>query len=103
MYSRTDFGPYTLVTREDKDMVRAITRIMGSKTEERTLSDCNYGSPAPNHKAHSRGAGKPQRELPSGKKARNKRKSPPKFFNLHKWALSNPLNHHESKFKRIRK
>jgi ATP-dependent RNA helicase RhlE len=38
---------FTLVTGEDKAMVRAINRVIGSEIEERTLSAFDYGSPAP--------------------------------------------------------
>ena len=38
---------FTLVTGEDRDMVRAITRIIGSEIEQRVLSTFDYGSPAP--------------------------------------------------------
>lgn len=34
---------FTLITGEDKDMVYAINRIIGSKVEERTISTFNYG------------------------------------------------------------
>ena len=38
---------FTLVTREDTDMVRAIERILGSKLERRTLPGFDYGAKAP--------------------------------------------------------
>jgi ATP-dependent RNA helicase RhlE len=34
---------FTLITAEDAQMVKAIDRVLGSKTERRTLSDFNYG------------------------------------------------------------
>ncbi|MFW6082337.1 MAG: DEAD/DEAH box helicase [Desulfosalsimonas sp.] len=36
---------FTLVTDEDKDMARAIDRVIGSKVERRRLSDFNYEAP----------------------------------------------------------
>ena len=71
---------FTLVTGEDKDMVRAINRIIGSKIEQRTLSAFDYGSPAPNREGRSQWIGKPQRKLSGVKKSRNKTKSLPKFL-----------------------
>lgn len=38
---------YTLVTREDSDMVRAIERILGSSIERRTMDGFDYSAPAP--------------------------------------------------------
>ena len=72
---------FTLVTGEDRDMVRAINRIIGSEIEQRTLSTFDYGSPAPNRKGRSQWIGKPQRKLSGLKKRRNKTKSLSKFFN----------------------
>ena len=36
---------FTLITSDDKQMVKAIDRLMGSKVEHRTLMDFDYGSP----------------------------------------------------------
>jgi ATP-dependent RNA helicase RhlE len=72
---------FTLVTGEDRDMVRAINRIIGSEIEQRTLSTFDYGSPAPNRKGCSQWTGKPQRNLSGVKKRGNKTKSLSKFFN----------------------
>ena len=71
---------FTLVTGEDKDMVCAINRIIGSEVEQRTLSTFDYGSPAPNRERRSQWIGKPQRKLFGVKKSRNKTKSLSKFF-----------------------
>ena len=71
---------FTLVTGEDKDMVRAINRIIGSKIEQRTLSTFDYGSSTTNREGRSRWIGKPQRKFSGAKKRRNQRKSPSKFF-----------------------
>ncbi len=38
---------FTLVTPEDRDMVQAIERAMGSALEPRTLADFDYNAPAP--------------------------------------------------------
>jgi ATP-dependent RNA helicase RhlE len=37
----------TLITSDDKQMVNAIDRIIGSKVERRTLTDFDYNAPAP--------------------------------------------------------
>ncbi|MFP4040135.1 MAG: DEAD/DEAH box helicase [Desulfosudaceae bacterium] len=37
---------FTLITRDDKDMVQAIKRVIGSKVEQRTLATFNYDTPA---------------------------------------------------------
>ncbi len=62
---------FTLVTPEDRDMVRAINRLTGSEIEQRTLSTFNYGSPAPDRNGRSRWTGKPQRKLSGVKNRRN--------------------------------
>jgi len=66
---------FTLVTGEDRDMVRAINRLIGSEIEQRTLSTFNYGSPAPNRESRLRWTGKPQRKLSGVKNRPNKRMS----------------------------
>ncbi len=38
---------FTLITGEDRDMVRAINRVIGSEIEQRTISAFDYGSPMP--------------------------------------------------------
>ena len=50
---------FTLITRDDNQMVNAIDRIIGSKVERRTLADFNYNAPAP--KKHMRAIPSPQR------------------------------------------
>ena len=67
---------FTLVTGEDRDMVRAINRIIGSEIEQRTLSTFEYGSPAPNREGRSQWNRKPLGNLSGLKKRRNKTKSP---------------------------
>ena len=71
---------FTLITGEDKNMVRAINRIIGSEIEQRTLSTFDYRSPAPNRKGRSQWIGKPQRKLSRVRKSRNKTKSLSKIF-----------------------
>jgi ATP-dependent RNA helicase RhlE len=71
---------FTLVTGEDRDMVRAINRIIGSKIEQRTLSTFDYGSSGANRERRSQWSGNPQRKFSGVKKRRNQRKSPSKFF-----------------------
>jgi len=48
---------FTLVTDEDKDMIRALERIMGGPIKRETLSDFDYTPPAPPRSAHERGNG----------------------------------------------
>ena len=45
---------FTLITSDDKQMVNAIDRVIGSKVARRTLTDFNYNAPAP--KKHMRAA-----------------------------------------------
>jgi ATP-dependent RNA helicase RhlE len=58
---------FTLVTIEDKDIVRAINRTIGTEIEQRTLPAFDYGSPAPSRKGHLQGAGKLQRKRSGAK------------------------------------
>ena len=71
---------FTLVTGEDRDMVRAINRIIGSQIEQRILSNFDYRSPGPNRQDRSRWAGKPQLKLSGLKKRRNQTKSRSKYL-----------------------
>jgi ATP-dependent RNA helicase RhlE len=71
---------FTLVTGEDKDMVRAINRIIGSEIEQRILSTFDYGSSAPNRGDGSQRIAKPQQKLSGVKKRRNKTKSLSQVF-----------------------
>jgi len=71
---------FTLVTGEDKNMVSAINRIIGSEIEQRTLSTFDYGSPVPNRTGRSQWVGKPQRKSFGVKKNRNKTKTLSKIF-----------------------
>jgi len=67
-----------VVTGEDKNMVRAINRIIGSEIEQRILSTFKYGSPASKREGRSQWTGKQHRK--GLKKKRNQTKSPSKFF-----------------------
>ena len=58
---------FTLVTIEDKDIVRAINRTIGTEIEQRTLPAFDYGSPVPSRKGHLQGAGKLQRKRSGAK------------------------------------
>jgi ATP-dependent RNA helicase RhlE len=62
---------FTLVTAEDRDMVRAINRLIGSEIEQRTLSTFNYGSPAPDRNGRSQWTRKPQRKISGVQNRRN--------------------------------
>jgi ATP-dependent RNA helicase RhlE len=44
---------FTLITGEDKNMVRAIDRVLGIKIERRTLTDFDYNAPVPERDARS--------------------------------------------------
>ena len=71
---------FTLVTEEDKNMVCAINRIIGSKVEQRTLSAFDYSSPVPNREIRSQWKGNPKRKLSGVSKCHNKAKSLSKIF-----------------------
>ncbi len=71
---------FTLVTGEDKDMVRAINRIVGSEIEQRVLSTFDYGSPAPNRESRLQWTAKPQRKFFGVKKRRSKTRSLSNFL-----------------------
>ena len=44
---------FTLITRDDNQMVNAIDRVIGSKVERRTLTDFDYNAPAPKKRMRS--------------------------------------------------
>ncbi|MEE8397878.1 MAG: DEAD/DEAH box helicase [Desulfobacterales bacterium] len=69
----------TLITNEDRDMVRSINRIIGSEIEQRTLSTFDYGSPAPKPNGPSQRTGRPQRKSWGAKKRPNRTKSHQRF------------------------
>ena len=64
---------FTLVTEEDKLMVRAINRIIGSKIEQRFLSTFDYGSPEPDREGRSRWMKKPHHKFAGPQKNRSRR------------------------------
>jgi ATP-dependent RNA helicase RhlE len=66
---------FTLVTGEDRDMVRAINRIIGSEIEQRILATFDYGTPPPVRESRTPWAGKPQRKL-SNLKGRGAKRRP---------------------------
>ena len=71
---------YTLITSEDKDMVRAINRLMGAAIEQRRLPDFNYGVSAPDVGVGAEMGGKPRRKFSGVKPGRAKSKSPARIF-----------------------
>jgi len=66
---------FTLITGEDRDMVRAINRIIGSEIEQRTLSTFDYNVPASIREDSPQRQRKPQRKFYEGNTGRN-RKAP---------------------------
>jgi ATP-dependent RNA helicase RhlE len=72
---------FTLVTGEDKNMVRAINRIIGSQIEQRILSTFDYGSPQSDQEGRTRLKVKPQRKFFGTKKRRIKPRSFSRVFN----------------------
>ena len=57
---------FTLVTDEDKDMIRTLERIMGHPLEKKTLPDFDYSPPAPPRSGHQRREGtRPPRPAPT--------------------------------------
>ena len=65
----------TLITGDDREMVRAINRIIGSKIEQRTLSAFDYKAPALVRKNSPQGQRKPHRKFSWVNKSRNKKTS----------------------------
>lgn len=59
---------FTMVSREDAPMVRAIERIMGSTIERRTVDDFNYDVPAPERPAQQ--PRRPRQQRPASRQAR---------------------------------
>ena len=66
---------FTFITWDDRDMVRAINRIIGSEIEQRTISAFNYGSPAPKRESCAQWRRKPQHKSSGVKKNRHKTNS----------------------------
>ena len=71
---------FTLVTGEDKNMVRAINRIIGSKIEQRILPTFEYESPVPDRKGRSRWTRKPHDKFSGLKKKQFKKRSHSNFL-----------------------
>ena len=65
----------TLITGDDREMVRAINRIIGSKIEQRTLSAFDYNAQALVRKNSPQGQRKPHRKFSGVNKSRNKKTS----------------------------
>ena len=65
----------TLITGDDRKMVHAIHRIIGSKIEQRTLPTFNYNTPAFIRKDSPRAQRKPYRKFPGVNKSRKKKLS----------------------------
>jgi ATP-dependent RNA helicase RhlE len=66
---------FTFITKDDRDIVRAIKRILGSEVEQRTISPFSYGSPAPKRKSCEQWRRKPQHKSSGVKKNRHKTNS----------------------------
>jgi len=62
-----------VITGEDRDMVRAINRIIGSEVEQRTLSTFNYNIPASIRDDSPQQHRRPPRKFFEGNKGRNKK------------------------------
>jgi ATP-dependent RNA helicase RhlE len=71
---------FTLVTSDDRKMVRALNRIIGSKIEERIFSNFNNRSSGEKRKSLSRRVVKPKRNLFRVNKNQNKSKSFSRVF-----------------------
>jgi len=66
---------FTLVTEDDRDMVRAISRIVNSKIERRTLPTFNYNVPASIRGDSPQRQRKPHRKFIGVNKSRNRKTS----------------------------
>jgi ATP-dependent RNA helicase RhlE len=64
---------FTMITGEDKDMVRAINRVIGSEIEQRTFSTFDYSSPKPAGNKQPQKQWKPRRNFSAPKKGRSQR------------------------------
>jgi len=70
---------FTLVTDEDRDMIRTLERIMKQPLEKITLPDFDYSAPPPPRTAsdhHGRGAPRPARPAPTPKSFSKNRLAP---------------------------
>jgi ATP-dependent RNA helicase RhlE len=66
---------FTLITGDDRDMVRAINRIIGSEVEQRTLASFDYSSSAPQRNDRPQRPWKPRPKFSGVKKGRDGRAS----------------------------
>jgi ATP-dependent RNA helicase RhlE len=72
---------FTLVTDEDRDMIRSLERIMGQPLKRETLSDFDYTPPAPPRHGHAmhdarREGRRPARPAPTPKSYTRNRLAP---------------------------
>jgi superfamily II DNA/RNA helicase len=65
----------TFITNEDRGMVRAINRMVGTEIEQRTLSTFDYDCPKSNNGCSFNQGGKATRKWTKTKNIRNKRKA----------------------------
>ncbi len=66
---------FTMITGEDRDMVRAINRVIGSEIEQRTLSTFDYSSPKPAQNKRPQKQWKPRRTFSGVKKGQNQQRA----------------------------
>jgi ATP-dependent RNA helicase RhlE len=62
---------FTLVTKEDTQMVNAINRAVGSRVEQRTVADFDYGAPSNSPPSKPQGRkpnNRPKRQQPKAKR-----------------------------------
>jgi ATP-dependent RNA helicase RhlE len=68
---------FTLVTDEDRDMIRALERIMGGPLERKTFPDFDYSPPAPPRHGHAMHEhGRPPRPAPTPNRFSKNRLAP---------------------------
>ncbi|MBW2201384.1 MAG: ATP-dependent helicase, partial [Deltaproteobacteria bacterium] len=65
----------TLITGDDREMVRAINRIIGSKIEQRILASFDYNAPSFILKDSLQGQRKPHRKFSGANKDRKRKAS----------------------------
>jgi ATP-dependent RNA helicase RhlE len=66
---------FTMITGEDRDMVRVINRVIGSEIEQRTLSTFDYSSPKPAQNKPPKKQWKPRRNFSGVKKRQNQQRA----------------------------
>jgi ATP-dependent RNA helicase RhlE len=66
---------FTLITGEDREMVLAINRMIGSEVEQRTVSNFDYGSPVPGRDDSPMWPRKPRHQFFAVKRGRHKKTS----------------------------